>query len=81
MARKYFGDENAIGKIILIKTGGTETRQTQFTYQVTGILDDLPENSSLKFDILLPFRNFEDNYLQDIKNIWYWPRLLHFYED
>lgn len=78
VARKYFGDENAIGKIVLINTGGPETRQTQFTYQVTGIIKDVPENSTLRFDILLPFRNFEEHYIQDIKNIWYWPAFFTF---
>ncbi|MEJ1236496.1 ABC transporter permease [Chryseolinea sp. T2] len=78
LARKYFGDENPLGKVVQIRTGGTETRQTQFNYQVTGIIDDVPENSTLRFDMLLPFRNFEDNYLQDIRNIWYWPGFFTF---
>ena len=53
-------------------TGGPETRQTKFTYQVSGVLEDVPSNSFLQFEVLLPYRNFEDHYIQDVKNIWLW---------
>ena len=45
-AKKYFGDEEAIGKIIVAD------ENTNFT--VSGIVKDFPENSSLQFDIMLP---------------------------
>jgi putative ABC transport system permease protein len=78
IAQKYFGDDNPIGKVLEVRTGGPETRQTKFTYQVTGVLKDVPANSSLQFEILLPFRNFEENYNQDLTNIWYWPGFFTF---
>ena len=78
IAQKYFGDENPIGKVLELSTGGPETRQTKFTYQVTGVLEDVPANSSLQFDVLLPFRNFEENYIQDLKNVWFWPGFFTF---
>ena len=77
-AQKYFGDDDPIGKILEVSTGGPESRQTRFTYHVTGVLDDVPDNSSLQFDVLLPFRNFEENYIQDLKNIWFWPGFFTF---
>ena len=46
MARKYFGAEAAIGKTIRMNN------HDNFT--VTGILKDIPANSHLQFDILLP---------------------------
>ena len=49
-ARKYFGDQDAIGKILSI--------DQQTDYQVTGIFEDVPANSHIKFDILLSFENF-----------------------
>ncbi|MGC3944794.1 MAG: ABC transporter permease [Chryseolinea sp.] len=78
VASKYFGDEDPLGKILELRTGGSETHQTKFTYQVTAVLDDIPLNSSLQFDILLPFRNFEDHYVQDVKNNWWWPSFFTF---
>ena len=72
IAKKYFGDEDPIGKVLQVVTGGPETRQTKFTYQVSGVLEDVPSNSFLQFEVLLPYRNFEDHYIQDVKNIWLW---------
>jgi putative ABC transport system permease protein len=46
--RKYFGDENPIGKILVV--GGWRA------YQVEGVFKDVPENSHLKFDFLLSYR-------------------------
>ena len=48
IARKYFGDENPIGKIVIAE--GT------FHLEVTGIMRDLPSNTHLGFDILASFR-------------------------
>ena len=78
VAQKYFGNEDPLGKVLEISTGGPETRKTKFTYYVTGVLEDIPANSSLQFDVLLPFRNFEENYIQDLKNIWFWPGFFTF---
>ena len=47
-ANKYFGDENAIGKTLLI---GIEKKP----YQVTGVMPDCPTNSQIKFDFLASF--------------------------
>jgi len=43
-AHRYFGDEPALDKTLLV--GGE-------TYKVTGVIEDVPENTHLKFDILL----------------------------
>ncbi len=47
LAEKYFGNENPLGKILRINN------QHEFT--ITGILEKLPENSSLKFKGIVPF--------------------------
>lgn len=51
VARKYFGDEDPIGKTILIDNEGEKI------FTVTGIIDAPPANSSLIFEILLPQEN------------------------
>jgi len=43
-AKRYFGDENPLDKTLLI--GDTP-------WKVTGVIEDVPENTHLKFDILL----------------------------
>ncbi len=48
IARKYFGDENPIGKIL--------DAEGSFHLVVTGVMEDLPSNSHLGFDILASFR-------------------------
>src|SRR5688572_5790822 len=50
-ARKYFGDENPLGKIIRTNINN----QTDF--EVTGVLEDVPENSHFTFDVLIPFES------------------------
>lgn len=50
-AMKQFGTRDAIGKMVMIK------EDTTFVpYQVTAISKKCPQNSSIQFDILLPFR-------------------------
>jgi putative ABC transport system permease protein len=47
MARKYFGEENPIGKIL--------KADNRFDFKVTGILKEVPRNSHIRFDFLIPF--------------------------
>ncbi|MBS1502812.1 MAG: ABC transporter permease, partial [Bacteroidetes bacterium] len=53
-ARKYFGTENAIGKVI-----HADDDVKSHDYVVTGVLKDVPHNSHLQFSMLLPFVAFE----------------------
>jgi putative ABC transport system permease protein len=61
MARKYFGDQNPIGETLVIQG------QITGTYRVTGVLQDLPRNSHLHFEMLLPIDDLirEGQYAQD----------------
>lgn len=51
LARKYFGNANAVGKSILV-----DNREA---YQVTGVFADVPPNSSLQFDLVLSHKTIE----------------------
>jgi len=55
-ARKYFGIEEAIGKIL------TMNNNQQMT--VTGVIEDVPSKSSLQFDMLVPVRLVGEERLQ-----------------
>ncbi|AKD55733.1 ABC transporter permease [Spirosoma radiotolerans] len=50
-AKALFGSENAMGKIVRF--------DNQNDLKVTGILQDLPTNSSLQFNYLVPFSYYE----------------------
>ena len=53
-AKKMFGDEDPMNKLIVL--------DTRDSYQVSGVLKDVPGNSSLTFEYLLPFETwFEQN--------------------
>ncbi|MEP7237016.1 MAG: ABC transporter permease [Ferruginibacter sp.] len=50
-AKKYFGNEDPIGKVMSMN------KKTNLT--VTGIAKDVPENSHLQFDMLVPITHFK----------------------
>jgi putative ABC transport system permease protein len=51
-ARKYFGSENPMGKIILIAN--------RYSFEVNGIIKDVPEASHFRFDFIAPYSSLED---------------------
>lgn len=61
-ANRYFGNENPIGKIISV--------DKQYNYEVVGIFEDVPLNSHIKFDIILPWKNMETQYGPDYTENW-----------
>jgi putative ABC transport system permease protein len=54
VSRKYFSDKNPLGELLLI--GTTET-----PYEVTGVMEDYPSNSQIKFDFLASFSSMGMN--------------------
>lgn len=53
-AKKYFGTEAALGKIIELKT-----RDEFENFTVTGIIADAPQNSTIRFSMIVPFEFFK----------------------
>jgi len=49
-AKKYFADEDPIGKHLRMDGGRS--------FEVTGVFEDVPENSHIRFDILLSYATF-----------------------
>jgi putative ABC transport system permease protein len=47
MAAKLFGREDPMGKVLNV--------EDRFDFKVTGVLEDLPANSHIRFDVLAPF--------------------------
>ncbi len=57
IARKYFGDEEALGKTLILEV------EQNFPLTVTGVLENIPANSHFRFDFLLSYvtlKPFED---------------------
>jgi len=56
MAQKYFGSTDVLGKTILIKGNADKAYEDERfePYTVTGVAQKSPQNSSIKFDILVP---------------------------
>ncbi len=50
-AAKYFGNQNPIGQILSV-----DNRE----YHITGVLENIPENSHFHFDFLSPFSTYVD---------------------
>jgi len=50
MAKKYFGDENPVGKTLRV--------ENQETFTVTGMMEDVPANSHLSFHALVSMTTF-----------------------
>lgn len=52
-AKKYFGIEKAVGKVLLLENA-------KKPFIVTAVLKDLPENSTFRFDILAPIQAYPE---------------------
>ncbi|MBN1274410.1 MAG: ABC transporter permease [Candidatus Aminicenantes bacterium] len=52
-AHKYFGKEDPIGKTITVTFG-----QNRKDYVVTGVVKDIPQNSTIRFNILMNISNY-----------------------
>ena len=62
IARKYFGDENPIGKRLTI--------DGRVDYMITGLVKSIPQNSHFKFDILLSYENLVQQNRRYWDNAW-----------
>ena len=63
MAKKYFGDENPVGKSILVNNSERK---------ITGVLGTIPTHFHLKFNFLVSFENMIANVSTKRINSWTW---------
>ncbi|MGH7599230.1 MAG: ABC transporter permease, partial [bacterium] len=57
-AQKYFGNEDPLGKVIHIERGGRD-------FQVTGILQEIPQPSHIRPYLVIPFVNIGERLLDN----------------
>ena len=62
LAAKYFGREDPMGKILTV--------DNQYDFIITGVLQKIPENSSIKFNMLVPAR-FQNHIDPDFEKRWW----------
>jgi len=63
-ARKYFDEENPIGKMLRFQ--GTQD------LMVTGIVEDAPQNGHFQFDFLISISSVKDFFRGQLPQSWYW---------
>ena len=63
LARKYFGDEDPLGKELLM--------DDQHLLEVTGVMEDMPANSHIHFDILPSYASLRGRFGQG-ENDYFW---------
>ena len=66
-ARKYFGDEDPIGKTL--KASESSGRANKGDYTVTGVMEDIPQNSHFRFNALLSMSTFRKS-IPEIFDSW-----------
>jgi putative ABC transport system permease protein len=63
MAKKYFGDEDPLGQSI---------KMDYDNYTVTGVMEDVPENSHFQFSNLISFSTWSRNNKDNEDRSWFW---------
>jgi predicted permease len=69
-AKRYFGTEDPTGKILKV--------ENVYDVQVTGIIQNIPENSTIQFDFLSPFTLLEEFIGQDNMQNWHFNSFMTF---
>ncbi|MCO6477482.1 MAG: ABC transporter permease [Phaeodactylibacter sp.] len=64
-ARKYFGDGPALGQVLSIQLNG---KWEQFT--VSGIIEEAPANSSIQYNMLIPYENMKTLFSERALTSW-----------
>ena len=70
LAKKIFGDENPVGKVL--------KQNDAYDFKITGVFEDLPERSHMKFDLLYSFEAFVAFTSEDSRTEWNWDGFLNY---
>jgi putative ABC transport system permease protein len=71
-AHKYFGNEDPIGKIL--KVGN------EYDYLITGVIEDIPQNSHFTFDIFMTLEDGDKMFSKNWMDNWGWCNFLVYFE-
>ncbi|MFH1940473.1 MAG: ABC transporter permease [bacterium] len=71
IAHKYFGNENPIGKIFKLNN--------EDDYTITGVMEDMPQNSHFRYDFFATLTNADDMFGVEWMNNWGWENFLVYF--
>lgn len=67
-ADKYFGKEDPVGKTVYLNQ--------RMPFTISGVFKDIPENSHIKFDMLISFKTIDNNGM--MAGNWTWPEFYNY---
>jgi putative ABC transport system permease protein len=70
IARKYFGNEDPIGKVL--------TYNKDYDYTITGVMKEMPQNSHFRYEIILTLSS-ADKVFGNLMNNWGWQNFLLYF--
>jgi putative ABC transport system permease protein len=80
LAQTYFGEENPIGKSLEIKgtilEGANKKEEQWDNYIISGIVENVPSNSHIQFDLLTSMTSYSD--ITDNKDTWSWTAFVNY---
>ncbi|MEN8251685.1 MAG: FtsX-like permease family protein [Bacteroidota bacterium] len=71
-AYRYFGDEDPIGKMLKV--------ENEYNYIITGVIEDIPQNSHFTFDIFMTLEDGDMMFEDDWMDSWGWCNFLVYFE-
>ncbi|MBN1273240.1 MAG: ABC transporter permease [Candidatus Aminicenantes bacterium] len=57
IAEKYFGKEDPLGKVLTLKESSDWDQKENNDYVITGIFEEMPQNSHFVMDLIVPFNS------------------------
>lgn len=72
IARKYFGNDNPIGKILKVSN--------DYDYVITGVIEDMPENSHYVSNIFMTLEDGDKMFGDDWMDSWGWENFHVYFE-
>jgi len=67
-AKKYFGNEDPIGKVLRF--------ENEYDYTVTGVMEKMPHNSHFQYNILATLAESEDIFGSELMSNWGWRNMV-----
>jgi putative ABC transport system permease protein len=75
-AKKYFGDENAVGQSVIVNG----SYEDNVTYTIAGIFKDIPKNSHVQFNILFSIENILSHRMYTQDPPWRWKNFFTYFK-